>query len=31
MFNKGLDVSFIAEVTGLSVEEIEQLKRFESL
>jgi len=26
MFNKGLDVEFIAEVTGLSVEEIEQLK-----
>jgi len=31
MFNKGLDVDFIAEVTGLSVEEIEQLKRFEPL
>jgi predicted transposase/invertase (TIGR01784 family) len=31
MFNKGLDVDFIAEVTGLSIEEIEQLKRFEPL
>jgi len=31
MFNKGLDVNFIAEVTGLSIEEIEQLKRFEPL